>query len=186
MKNIHEKIRVAAAALPALMLFFAAAAAGAQSIITTNETFCQVLSVHTPAEGVNYIPGKDGKGNDVAPATIGGDEIKAVPDIIRMPLTLDLAGEINGMLPEGSRLPAGSEADALIGVVDIHADGKVFYNGTDISNQAHVLCESRDRLVDAPKKSETAAEKNNTQTDIPATQDLTKNPGGGSFSNSSE
>lgn len=98
------------------------------------QTFCQALPNHKPEAGVNYMPGVDVHGKPVAPADLGGG-VPALPDIIRVPLTIDLAQRMN------LGLPADTEMDADVTFIDIYRDGRVDYNGQEITPQAHTICE---------------------------------------------
>lgn len=109
------------AALACLALFFLAAAP-AQAEGQGQDVLCKVLSAV-------YRPGEDVHGNSVVPADLS-PPVKAIPDVIKIPVTLDLAGQAAGveMKPEA------------LGGAEIYSDGRVVYNGQDISAQVLDLC----------------------------------------------
>jgi hypothetical protein len=81
-----------------------------------------------------YTPGVDVHGNAVVPA-----DLKAAAganDVIKIPVTIDLAKTLT------QNLPAGTEMDAAVSMIEIHKDGKVMYNGQDVTQQASAVCAS--------------------------------------------
>jgi hypothetical protein len=81
-----------------------------------------------------YTPGVDVNGNAVVPA-----DLKAAAganDVIKIPVTIDLAKSLT------QNLPAGTEMDAAVSMIEIHKDGKVMYNGQDVTQQASAVCAS--------------------------------------------
>ncbi len=105
---------------------------GRSSSIAVQRIMCQPAVTHTPSADTNYQPGVDVNGNPVAPAD-GGAQFQATQTTyIEAPLNIDLANRL------GLSRPA--EANANLGNLKIYNDGRVIYNGQDISQQAQALC----------------------------------------------
>jgi hypothetical protein len=98
----------------------------------TEKTFCRVLANYTKDRGVNYMPGVDVRGNEVAPADL--DEPLPQFETIEIPVEIDLAARF-GIAP-----PMGAELKPTVALISIHKDGKVEYNGRDISKQTYKVC----------------------------------------------
>ncbi len=100
----------------------------------TTSALCKILSKHESAKGVAYEPGVDVHGKPVVPADYNNGGQSMVPDIVKIPLTVDLARRLNGPLP------AGTQLETVTGNLEIRKDGIVTYNGQDMTQQANVLC----------------------------------------------
>lgn len=96
-------------------------------------TLCRLWMRHEPGPDVAYRPGADIYGNAVAPADLGAP-VTAIPDVIRIPVTVDLVGRLNQSLPQGMLL------EAPVGLAEIYRDGRVLYNGQDVSGAVASLC----------------------------------------------
>lgn len=94
---------------------------------------CKLLVKHTPAADVVYKPGVDVKGRVVTPADLNPSQI-AVPDVIKVPVTVDLAQRLQASNVTGLQLETGFDA------VEIHKDGKVIYQGRDLTQNVNALC----------------------------------------------
>lgn len=134
----HRTIRRAVTGpfLVALAAAFAAAFAmtGPARAQEGQPPLCSLMTTHRPAAGVNYRPGVDVRGRPVVPADLDAPVTPAIPDVMRVPLTIDLAQRFHG------NLPAGMEMDAAVGMLDIHRDGRVTYNGRDLTDRARTIC----------------------------------------------
>ena len=95
---------------------------------------CQTLATHKADADVAHRPGAE----NVVPADLN-PPLAAVPEVIRVPITIDLAQQLTQNLPPGAAL------EAQAGMVEIHADGRVFYNGQDLTARAQTLCRERGR-----------------------------------------
>lgn len=93
---------------------------------------CRLRAQHVARADVAYKAGVDVQGNPVAPADINAAP-QMLADIVRVPLPVELAKVLN-IMPEGVELKAG------LGLIEIFKNGRVAYNGLDISNQMDVLC----------------------------------------------
>lgn len=98
------------------------------------DSFCEIVMDHTPSDDVAYKPGIDVRGNPVVPADLGEAAQYDIPDVVRIPLTIDLAEQLDQDLPDGF------EMNGNVGFVDILKDGGVRWNGRDVTNNAQVLC----------------------------------------------
>ncbi len=114
------------------------------------ETFCHLLAEHTPSADVEYKPGVDVHGKPVVPADLGQPLNNF--ETIEIPVELDLAQKF------GLNTPAGIELKPYVALVSIHKDGKVDYNGQDISKQAYQLC--NEGKNDEPAASQTGKTEN--------------------------
>lgn len=89
-----------------------------------------------PASGMdspNYQAGVDVNGKAVAPADIASAPVVSLPDYIEVPMTIDLAQKLG-------TLPAGAEMKLPVANLKLYKNGKVEYNGQDISSNAASFC----------------------------------------------
>lgn len=85
--------------------------------------------------GADYVPGVDVHGNAVVPADLNGG-IDFPPVVI--PITVDLAQRF------GISLPAGVELKPDVGQMEIFQDGRILFNGRDISEKIRTYCDGDD------------------------------------------
>lgn len=92
---------------------------------------CRLL---TPAaKSAAYVPGVDVNGNPVVPADVNAAPASVIaPDKIRIPVTISVL--------QGLQLPPGTKLDADAGMVEVYMNGKVMYNGQDITPQTYAAC----------------------------------------------
>ncbi len=95
---------------------------------------CRILSAHQVRSDVHFVPGQDVKGRPVVPADINSAPM-ALPDVITAPLTIDLASRLQNM-----SVPAGIDMKSPLGFLEIYKNGRVVYDGRDITSQAYALC----------------------------------------------
>lgn len=93
---------------------------------------CKLRAQQVATNGVAYQPGIDVYGKPVVPADVGS-AASMVPDLVRIPLNIDLAQRL-GVVPTGAKM------DAEMGYVEIHKDGRVTFNGQDMTNAAAIAC----------------------------------------------
>ncbi|MCB1562320.1 MAG: hypothetical protein KDJ75_01990 [Alphaproteobacteria bacterium] len=126
---------VARIALAALTLQFAlfvfAPAAFAQEIVLG--TLCQDDIDALIAKGVEYQPGVDVNGNAVAPADLN-QSVKILSYPVEIPVEISLIKWMNLNVDPALRL------DPEVGHFELQKDGRITYNGQDISDRVH-LCE---------------------------------------------
>ena len=111
------------------------------------ETLCRALADHTPDAGVEYVPGAE----DVVPADLGRT-LQALPrSVIKIPITLELVERFPAL-----NIPSELELEPNVGNVSIHLDGRVEYNGQDITARAHSVCNPKRKpaLLNAVKVTE--------------------------------
>lgn len=97
----------------------------------TKSPLCHLL--HNPSSDIHFKPGVDVHGKAVAPADLNQPPV-IVENVIKIPLTIDMAARL------GRRIPAGTELETSLGLIEIYPDGRVVYNGEDWRDQANALC----------------------------------------------
>ena len=108
-----------------------------------NSAVCKLVASHQPDSGVIHRPGAD----------VATDSQTAfqVPDIVRIPLNVDLAQRVQRLSDFGLDL------DAPLGMLEIHQDGSVKYNGQDWTTPILTLCGQSHgikQVVEEPKVAE--------------------------------
>ncbi len=93
--------------------------------------------------GVEYQPGVDVHGNAVAPADLNAPLDAGAGRVVQIPVTVDLVQRFN-LYPF-----FGIEMKPDVGVVSVHSDGRVEYNGQNLTRQAYTLC-GRDTKIILP------------------------------------
>lgn len=129
--------------------FFAAAAAvmmfATPAMAQNQAALCKLWFTHKNAQkSANYQPGVDVHGRAVVPAdvTAGAAAVAGVADNIRIPVTVELAQLL------GAAVPVGTDLQAMAGVVNIHGNGRVTYNGEDLTQGTMTLCTGQ--VYDSP------------------------------------
>ncbi|WP_299376308.1 hypothetical protein [uncultured Kiloniella sp.] len=103
--------------------------ASQDGVITIEEEDCRRLMLHHLGDDVAYTPGVTKKGKKVVPADLNAQPI-VLPEIIRIPITVDMFERYN--IPANK---ANFEADAEIGVVEVHKNGEAFFNGQRLQSE---------------------------------------------------
>ncbi|MCC7305195.1 MAG: hypothetical protein IT558_02935 [Alphaproteobacteria bacterium] len=101
------------------------------------ETMCRLLPEHRPEVNIAFSPGVDVHGKAVVPADVEGAKPLQNFDTVEIPV------EINLLQKFGVDAPAGVELQPYAALISIHKDGRVDYNGQDISQQAYALCKDK-------------------------------------------
>ncbi|MFT5540142.1 MAG: hypothetical protein ACI82H_001668 [Alphaproteobacteria bacterium] len=116
----------------------ALAAPARAETITVTTADCATLMRHVPSPDVAYKPGVDVHGKKVAPADLPGSNPIAVPKIVNIPITIDLAARYG--IPATSNL---FKAEAYAGTARVRvSDGRAWFNGKPLSsNDAHALAQ---------------------------------------------
>lgn len=96
---------------------------------------CRYLPAYEKPAGVDYVPGVDVHGKPVVSADLNAAPFE-VPDVIEVPLTVDIVERARD-LPD--QYP-GLEGLSNLGVIEIHKDGLVTYNGQDWTGGFYALC----------------------------------------------
>lgn len=100
------------------------------------KTLCKTIQPYTPQQGIagaDYVPGVDVHGKPVAPADLSGGMPAMNPVVI--PVEINLAQRF------GLVLPNGVEMKPEIARIEIFQDGRILYNGADVSQRIHSTCE---------------------------------------------
>lgn len=107
------------------------------------EVVCDaVMKARSNAEvSAAYVPGVDVSGQSVAAADIKPDNPLPYFNGIEIPLTMDLAQKFN------LNLPAFVEMSPDIAVLKVFSDGRVLFNGKDISGRVETYCSGKDVVV---------------------------------------
>ncbi len=136
--NPVYRLWIAASAFGLLAMTNYALAQGTVSI----ETFCRLLPEYKQPAGVEYQPSV-GPNGPVAPADLNGLSPVQSFETIEIPVEVDLVQRF------GIPVQSGVELKPYVALMSIHKDGRVDYNGQDISKQAQELC--KDTNKDKPK-----------------------------------
>lgn len=88
------------------------------------DAVCGALEKHAPDVGVAHQVDED----------VNLTKDNMVPDVVKVPLTVDLAQRI------ASLNGAATQLEAPFGMVEIHKDGRVTYNGEDFTSSVKTLC----------------------------------------------
>ena len=98
----------------------------AQTTVRISEMDCSQLVTHVASSDVSYRPGVDVNGNAVEPADLNAQPQISVPDVISIPVTIDLATNLGINTPFLAR--------PTVGEVQITRDGRVSFNGQPIGD----------------------------------------------------
>ena len=124
----------------ALVVFMGVAeAAAAQTTMLINEADCDRLVTHVSSSDVAYTPGVDVNGGAVAPADLNAQPQIQVPDVISIPVTIDLATSLGIQTPFLAR--------PTVGNVQVTRDGRVSFNGQPINGDAQHELAKRCQVV---------------------------------------
>lgn len=118
-----------------IIIFFACPVLASDEI--DEQTFCRLLPAYRPAQGVEYQAGVDVQGRPVVSADINDGSAFRNFESIEIPVEIDLVKKF------GLTVPAAVELRPTAALISIHNDGKVDYNGQDVSQQAYQLCDGQ-------------------------------------------
>lgn len=109
-------------------------------------TFCNQYSInHSPNTSAEYQPGIDAEGKTVTPADIGSS-----PDTdlypLRIPLEMNIFERFNLDIAEDFI------TDASIVDIMVYEDGRVTYNGQDISSEIKTFCVENNIITPSPPR----------------------------------
>lgn len=111
---------------------------GQSGSIAVENMLCGQLYVAHDGAGAAYTPGVDVNGKPVAPADLpAAGPVVTVPDYIAVPLTVNLAEKLSQPLPEGA------EVKGVLGNLRLYKNGKVEYNGQDLTAKVTTLCAAK-------------------------------------------
>ncbi|MBO6783622.1 MAG: hypothetical protein JJ899_10190 [Alphaproteobacteria bacterium] len=112
----------------------------AQVTVEITRAECDRLAIHTPSADVAYTPGVDVNGNAVAPADLNAQPQITVPDKITIPVDVNLATSLG--------ITNTFDGEAKVGNVEVHRDGRIFFNGQPVGGDAqHELARRCQRIT---------------------------------------
>ena len=127
-----------------LLMLVAMVVTGSHAFAQTNiPPECRVLPEHKASNDVAYKAGVDVHGKPVVPADVNADPMGFSGQTIVVPLTIDLAKRL-----QNQNIP-GINMEGTLGFLEVAPDGRVTYNGQDLTSQVHVLC-GKGALDDVP------------------------------------
>ncbi|MCB9983077.1 MAG: hypothetical protein H6861_05310 [Rhodospirillales bacterium] len=94
------------------------------------EVLCKALPNYKMPEGVEYVPGADA----VVPADINPLKAPGL-DVVKISIDMMLAQRFQAV-----KIPSDLELKSSVGILSVHRDGRVEYDGQDVSGQAYSLC----------------------------------------------
>ena len=97
----------------------------------------KTVAADSDIEGAEYKPGVDVHGQGVVPADIE-PTLEALSYPIEIPVDIDLLNTLDLPWPENVTVSDGLTAE--VSRLTIHEDGRVEYNGKDISSKVTVSC----------------------------------------------
>lgn len=112
-----------------LSVFFVSTANAADAL----DTICATIG-GDQVQSADYTPGIDAYGNAVASADLPQAGGVQLPEAIEIPMTVDMAQMLGVYLPSGADLPAS------FGTFAVFTDGKVTYQGRDLTDNAKAVC----------------------------------------------
>jgi len=118
--------------------------------ITTRDMLCKSYEERADVAGANYVPGVDVDGKPVVSADVSGDHQVMPLQVVRIPLEMDLAQRF------GLSLPEGLEMKPNLGMLNIYQDGRVTFDGQDLTTQVEQFC-SQAREAETQKVEEEPA-----------------------------
>ena len=99
----------------------------------TIEHFCEAQVEHVPDAGVNYDPDADFKDKKVAPADLNR-VLNSLVDPIEIPINIDVIEWL------GQPQQPGVEIEPEVAHIDLYKDGRIEYNGQDITGRVSYIC----------------------------------------------
>lgn len=98
---------------------------------------CRLLPEHKASADVAYQPGVDMDGKAVVPADLNAAPMDMGKQSVIVPLNIDLARRLQGNGVQGLNL------ESTLGFLEIQPNGRVLYNGQDLTSQIYVLCDKK-------------------------------------------
>lgn len=144
---------------------------GKSESYAVREIICsQKYVAATGAASPDYQPGVDVNGKPVVPADVAAPAAPVSPDYVEVPMTIDLARVMN-------LLPAGAEMKLPVANLKLYKDGKVEYNGQDITSRTTDMCGNHGRGQEKPQPAPVTAEDNkHVQTRVAPAETVSPRP----------
>lgn len=93
---------------------------------------CRLLPEHKASADAAYQPGVDVHGKAVVPADVNAAPLGLDGQNIIIPLSVDMAKRV--------KTPKGVNLESTLGFLEVSPDGRVTYNGQDLTAQAYAIC----------------------------------------------
>ena len=106
---------------------------------------CTAILQGQAEQGADYKPGVDVKGNPVKSADLE-DSINKIEYPIKIPVEIDVIQFLELELPAAAK--GAAEMEAQVAYFTVHEDGRIEYNGQDVSSNVAYSCS--DELDVAP------------------------------------
>ena len=108
-----------------------------------DDALCGHIRINdTFVDDVTYKAGIDVRGKTVVPADLN-DQSATITNIIKIPVTVDLAERFGVALPDGIKL------EPELSVIEIHPNGQILMNGQDLTAETVALCSEKDVKTEA-------------------------------------
>lgn len=117
-----------------------------KTVVTVTREDCETLvpdaAYHPdPGEDIAYKPGVDADGAPVVPADTVSQPTFTFPETISIPLQLNITQRF------GIDYGLGTKMEPTLGSIEIHADGRISYNGEplaeDLQQKIKTICRSK-------------------------------------------
>lgn len=134
-------------------LFFSASVAQAQDVVLRSA--CNPVVVNEDVQGAEYTPGVDVHGNKVVGADLN-EGVKSLSYPIVIPVEIDIIRFLDLKIP-----PAVDDATEItpdVAYFTLYEDGKVEYNGQDISSMVDHECVEGDGVPQVGMSSQQASQ----------------------------
>lgn len=99
--------------------------------VISTKADCQRLVKHVPAPDATYRPGVDVDGDPVVPADLGGGVRIDLPESFAIPIEVELFERFG--IPSD---PARFDADLVVGEVTVDIEGRAYFNGQPLQDEA--------------------------------------------------
>ncbi|MCB1720574.1 MAG: hypothetical protein KDI11_02350, partial [Alphaproteobacteria bacterium] len=91
---------------------------------------CKALPDYRAPKGVEYVPGAEA----VVPADLNPLKAPGL-DVVKIPIDVILSERFQAV-----KIPSDLELKPTVGMISVYRDGRVEYDGQDVSGQAYSLC----------------------------------------------
>ncbi|HSR70907.1 MAG TPA: hypothetical protein VLL72_00880 [Kiloniellales bacterium] len=128
--------------LPAFALVLVAGSPD-ETTVRIGRADCARLVEHHPAPDVAYAPGVDVHGRPVAPAELDDGIAPALSETVRIRIEVELLERFG--IPAN---PTLYDADAVIGEVTVAPDGRAYFNGQPLQDEAAYVLSRRCQRIE--------------------------------------
>lgn len=99
------------------------------------KSFCQQVAAYHETGEADYVPGVDVHGNPVSSADLSMIEVPIVD-----PVGINFEVDLRDYFDLSDVIPEGAEMKPSFLDLEIHQDGKILYNGYDITDPINAKC----------------------------------------------